>query len=67
MERYNEGDILEIASMKGRLEGACTLNNGDRLVYRGNSLAKVISGPSTGRLVYLSIYAPVIHIIEEPN
>jgi hypothetical protein len=37
MKRYGVGDILEIASMKGKLEGACTLNNGNRLVYLGNA------------------------------
>ena len=65
MQRFETGDILEVATMWGKLEGVCTLYNGDRLVYLGNSQAKVLSGPSKDWLVRLAIDAPVIHILEE--
>jgi hypothetical protein len=65
MRRYDIGDILEVATIRGQLEGTCTLSNGDRMVYLGNSQARVISGPSKDWLVHLAIDAPVIHIKEE--
>ena len=61
-ERFEVGDILEICTMRGKLEGVCTLNNGDQLVYLGNSQAKVTTGQSKGWLVTLAIDAPVILI-----
>ena len=66
MERYQVGDILEVASIKGRLEGVCTLLNGDRLRYLGHSQARVLTGPSRDWLVTLAVDAPVIHIQQEP-
>jgi len=62
LERYEEGDLLEVASISGRIDGVCTLNNGDRLVYLGRGQAKVLSGPSKNWLVNLAADAPVIHI-----
>ena len=61
-DRFKVGDILEICTMRGKLEGICTLNNGDRLVYLGNSQAKVVTGESEGWLVTLAVDAPVIVI-----
>ena len=60
LERFEAGDILEIATMRGKLEGVCTLHNGDRLVYLGHSQAKVLTGESQGWLVTLAIDAPVL-------
>jgi len=62
MERYEAGDILEVASIRGKLEGVCVLENGDRLRYLGNSQARVLTGPSKDWLLTLRIDAPVIHV-----
>ena len=63
--RYQVGDILEIATINGKIEGVCTLHNGDRLVYLGHGQAKVLTGESKDWLVTLTIDAPVIHIRKE--
>ena len=41
------------------ITGVCTLNEGDTLVYLGDSQARVVDGPSAGWLVNLALGAPV--------
>jgi len=63
-ERFTPGDILEIAAIKGRLDGVPALLNGDRLRYLGHNDARVLTGASRGWLMRLALDAPVIHIID---
>lgn len=56
--RFEVGDILEITAPDG-ISGVCRLNNGDRLRYLGDSMARVLTGPSLGWVVHLTVDAPV--------
>ena len=46
MKRHEEGDLLEVAGVHGRIGGVYTLKNGDSLVYLGRRSARVSSRPS---------------------
>ena len=53
---FQPGQVLEFTRPVG---GVCQIDQGNQAVYLGNSQAKVLDGPSTGWLVWLTVTAPV--------
>ena len=41
------------------LDGICRINKGDKGIYLGYSQARIVTGPSAGWLVTLTINAPI--------
>ena len=54
--RFVEGEHLYFTE---DLPGVCPVKAGDEMVYLGNSQARIMTGQSKGRLVTLTIMAPV--------
>lgn len=56
MKRFEVGQMLTFTK---DLEGVCKVTKGDKLIYLGNSQARILTGESTDWLVTLCIDAPV--------
>lgn len=52
-------EVGEVLVFTRDLDGVCRVNAGDRARYLGGSQARILTGPSAGWLVWLSVGAPV--------
>jgi len=42
-----------------KVEGVCTINEGDTAIYLGNNQVRMLTGPSVDWLLTLSVDAPI--------